>query len=354
MNRYIRRMLYDTIVVGAGPLGVEMGAVLKRAGVSYLHLEAGAIGDAITKWPRHTRFFSSPEWISIAGIPMQTPDQGIPTGEEYLAYLRHVVETLDLRIRTYEPVTAVSGSAGDFRVITRDLAGREHEYRAATITLATGDLNRPRMLGVPGEDLPHVTHMWRDPHRYFRRDLLIVGGRNSALEAAVRCWRAGARVTLSYRRATIDESRTISRLRLEARLLIEKGRIRFLPESQPREFRPGVTVMADGTEVPTDFAYLATGFEMDYTLYDQLGVGREGPEERPMVNPETMESNVPGVYIVGTAAGGNQDQFSVFTTTSHPHCLRVARAIAPDRKVDPAWVGNLAGRDYPLSGDDIE
>ena len=353
-REYLPLMTYDTVVIGAGPIGIEMAAVLKRAGYSYLHLEAGTVGEAIRHWPRSTRFFSSPEWISIAGIPIHSPDQSIPTGEEYLAYLRHIVETLDLSIRSYEPAVEVRGTHGDFTVVTRDLAGKRHEYRSKTIILATGDLNRPRQLEVPGEELPHVTHLWRDPHDYFQRQLLIVGGRNSAIEAAVRCWRAGAKVTLSYRGASLDESVTISRLFLEARLLIEKGQIEFLPETEPREFRPGETVMKDGRRIPTDFVYLATGFEMDYTLYDQLEVDRHGAEERPVFDEHTMETNTPGVYVIGTATGGNQKSFTVFITTSHVHCLRVAQALDGERTIDPGWVGNIAHRDYPLSSADIE
>ncbi len=347
-------MLYDAILIGAGPIGVEMASVLRRADISYVHLESGPVGSAIARWPRNTRFFSSPEWISLAGVPIQSVLQTAPTGEDYLAYLRSIVETLDLRIRTYEPVIELSGHKGDFSARTRDLAGVTHTYRGRTVILATGDLNRPRMLGVDGEDLPHVTHYWNDPHDYFQRRLLIVGGRNSAIEAAVRCWRAGARVTLSYRRRAIDEGRTISRLALEARLLIEKGRIDFFPESRVREFRLGVTIMEDEREIPTDFAYLATGYEMDFTLYDQLGIGRRGEEERPAYDPQTMESNVAGAYVIGTATGGNQDRFTVFITTSHEHCLRAARSIAPNRTIQEAWVGNISSRDYPLSPSDIE
>ncbi|HKK47989.1 MAG TPA: NAD(P)-binding domain-containing protein, partial [Alkalispirochaeta sp.] len=167
-GEYLALMSYDTILIGAGPIGIEMATVLTRAGYSYLHLEAGTVGEAIRHWPRFTRFFSSPEWISIAGIPIQSPDQSIPTGEEYLSYLRHIVETLNLQVRTYEPVMELRGKQGDFTVVTRDLAGNTHEYRAKTIILATGDLNVPRRLNVPGEDLPHVTHLWRDPHEYFQ------------------------------------------------------------------------------------------------------------------------------------------------------------------------------------------
>ncbi|MFW6261877.1 MAG: NAD(P)-binding domain-containing protein, partial [Spirochaetota bacterium] len=353
-------------------------------------------------WPRNTRFFSSPEWSAIAGVPIQTVGQEIVTGERYLAYLRQVVEVFDLDVHTYEPVTAVTGSAGDFEVATRDLAGAEHTYRSATVVLATGDMNHPRTLGVPGEDLPHVTHYWTDPHLYYRRRLLIVGGRNSAVEAALRCWRAGVKVAISYRGGILDEKRLISRLHLEIDLLIRNGQIDFYPLSEPAEIRPGSValrgVAADenlastaasahggranltepGTtrEVDADFVYLATGFEMDQSLYEELGVTTEGDERKPTHDPQTMESNVPGVYVVGTAIGGNQRGYKVFITTSHEHCTKAARAIAARAEAEAeaeavdaepgaavaaradsipdCWVGNHPSRDYPLSSKDVE
>lgn len=381
-------MTYDTILIGAGPIGIEMATVLRRAGLRYLHLEAGALGETITRWPRNTQFFSSPEWIAIAGVPIQTEGQEIVTGERYLAYLRQVVEIFDLDVHTYEPVTGITGGEGDFTVATRDLAGAEHTYRSATVVLATGDMNHPRAIGVPGEDLPHVTHYWTDPHLYYRRRLLIVGGRNSAVEAALRCWRAGVKVAVSYRGGLLDEKRLISRLHLEIDLLIRNGRIDFYPLSEPAEIRPGSValrgVAADdnlastaasahggrahltepGTtrEVDADFVYLATGFEMDQSLYEMVGVTAEGEERRPTHDPKTMESNVPGVYVVGTAIGGNQRGYKVFITTSHEHCTKTARAIAaraPGAGADAdaiadSWVGNHPSRDYPLSSKDVE
>jgi len=377
-------MIYDAILIGAGPIGIEMASVFKRAGISYLHLEAGALGETITRWPRDTQFFSSPEWIAIAGVPIQTRGQEIVTGEQYLAYLRQVVEIFDLDIRTYERVTAIAGSVGDFRVTTRDLAGAEQRYASRTVVLATGDMNSPRSIGVPGEELPHVSHYWSTPHRYFQRRLLIVGGRNSAVEAALRCWRAGVKVAISYRGALLDEKRLISRLHLEIDLLIRNGQIDFYPLTAPVEFRPGRTVLrgveseanlaetahsahgaaarviAPGAseEVDTDFVYLATGFEMDQSLYASLGIATEGEEKRPVHDPATMESNVPGVYIVGTSIGGNQRGYKVFITTSHVHCTRAARAIiasiSEQTVVSDSWVGNHPSRDYPLSSKDVE
>ena len=309
------------------------------------------------------------------------------TGETYLAYLRTVVEIFDLDIHTYETVTSVSGEEGSFEVATCDLAGREHRYAARRIVLATGDMNRPRRIGVPGEDLPHVTHTWSDPHLYYQRRLLIVGGRNSAVEAALRCWRAGVHVAVSYRGALLDEKRLISRLHLEIDLLIRNRQIDFFPLTEPVEIAPGVARLRGVTaeanlretartshggrpelveageeiELQSDFVYLATGFEMDQSLYEQIGITVTGDERKPTHDPATMESNVRGVFIVGTSIGGNQRGYKVFITTSHEHCTRAARAIAarldrPDAAavVSEAWVGNHPSRDYPLSSRDVE
>jgi bacillithiol disulfide reductase len=350
-------MTYDALIVGAGPIGIELGTVLSRAGFNYLHLEAGPIGSTITRWPRNTRFFSSPEWISIAGIPIQTEGQEIPTGEAYLAYLRHVVEIFNLSIQSYEPVMDIQGARGDFTVRSTDQRGETHEYRTRNIVLATGDMNAPRLIGIPGEELPHVTHLWQDPHLYFQRKLLIVGGRNSAVEAALRCWRAGVKVAISYRGSRLDQKRLISRLHLEIDLLIRNRQIDFHPNTVPVEIRPGVTVLdqaAQRFDVPADFVYLATGFEMDQRLYEKLGIAVEGQEKRPVHDERTMESSVPGVYIAGTATGGNQRGYKVFITTSHIHCLRIARGINPGATIEEGWVGNHQSREYPLSSADVE
>ncbi len=390
--------MVDVAVIGAGPIGIEMASVLKRAGVNYLHFESGPLGNTITRWPRNTHFFSSPEWISICGIPIQTAGQEIVTGEHYLAYLRLVVETLDLDVNTYETVTGISGAPGAFTIESKNLAGQDRRHTARFVILATGDMNHARKLSVPGEQLPHVTHYWIDPHLYFQRELLIVGGANSAVEAALRCWRAGVCVSISYRGSHLDEKRLISRLHLELDLLIRNRQIAFYPLTEVVEIQPGVTVLRGtagmqdaagdesdalrsraaeahggaavltepGTtrEVNADFVYLATGFEMDQSLYEMVGIETVDIEKKPVHDTETMESSTPGVFVVGTSIGGNQRGYKVFITTSHVHCLRAGREItrrlsADDpsrsfRSIERDWVGNLATRDYPLSSGDVE
>src|SRR4051812_39698572 len=176
---------HDVAVVGAGPIGIELAVALKRSGVESVHFDAKQIGYTISWFAPQTKFFSSNERIAIAGVPLQTPDQNKATREEYLAYLRGIVQQFELDVRTYEPVTGIDKVAGEFVVSTHARSGKR-TYRAPKLVLCTGGTDRPRRLGVPGEDLPHVSHYFGDPHAYFGTELLIVGGKNSAVEAALR------------------------------------------------------------------------------------------------------------------------------------------------------------------------
>jgi thioredoxin reductase (NADPH) len=179
------KLAAEVAVVGAGPIGIEVAVALKRAGIDYLHFDARQIGYTISWFAPQTRFFSSNERIAIAGVPLFTPDQTKCTREQYLAYLRAVVVQFDLKIHTYEPVVGIRGDRGEF-VLTTRRGGGEVKYRVKKLVLATGGTERPRKVDVPGCELPHVSHYFRDPHEYFQKDLLIVGGRNSAVEAALR------------------------------------------------------------------------------------------------------------------------------------------------------------------------
>ncbi|MFW5802141.1 MAG: NAD(P)-binding domain-containing protein [Spirochaeta sp.] len=354
----------EAVVIGAGPIGIEMGANLKANGIRYRHLEAGQIGSSIMWWPPSTLFFSSPEWVAIAGIPIHTSAQEIITGEQYLAYLRLVVELLDLQVETYRRVTRIEKPAGKdlpgggrYLLTVEDRCGTEYIY-TDRIILATGDMSSPRMLGIEGEDLPHVSHYFTDPHRFFQKELLIVGGRNSALEAALRCWRTGARVSLSYRKPRIPSDRVISRLLLEVELLVQRGQITFYPETVPVritntevELAPAGGAGGGSLRIPSDFVLLCTGFVPDQSLFDQLEIERAGVELRPVVNPDTQETSRDGVYAAGTAAAGDQQTYRTFIATSHAHVERIIRHIKPNAEVK---LGNLSTRNYPLNSMDIE
>jgi thioredoxin reductase (NADPH) len=314
----------------------------------------------MTWWPRNTSFFSTTERLAIAGAPIQNNHQGRITGEDYIAYLRGVVEQFDLPIRSYEPVVDIIRHAGGFELVTQPQTG-EQRTRARRVVLAIGDMHYPNFLNIPGEDLPHVSHYFHDPHDYFRRRLLIVGGKNSAVEAALRCWRAGAQVTISYRRASFDQERVKHWLLPDLLAQIEAGNIGFLPETLPLaitrgsvEFVPlraGVPQPQELFARPTDFVLLATGFHGDQRLLQTLGVELQGLNRVPVFDPLTMESNVQGIFLAGTVAAGIQQRYTLFIENCHEHAAKIATAITGDRT--PA-VGDVAQRSYELTLEQIK
>jgi thioredoxin reductase (NADPH) len=348
-------------IVGAGPIGIELAVSLKRLGVEYLHFDAQQIGHTLSWWPRDTTFFSTTERIEIAGVPIQSTAQGRTTGEEYLAYLRSIVEQFDLQVNTYEPVVGLGRTDGGFLLRTQPQTG-PRTYLARNVVLASGDMHRPHRLQIPGEDLPHVSHYFHDVHPYFRRRLLIVGGRNSAAEAALRCWRAGAQVALSYRRATFDQRLVKHWILPDLQAQIEVGMIGFHPLTAPLEITPGHVVLARLDEAgcptgetirqPADFVLLLTGFEADMTLFQQAGVLLDGPSQTPRFDPATMETDVPGLYVAGTAAAGQrQEKYTVFIENSHVHVGRIVQALTGRW---PARLGTIPGRQYELALKDFE
>jgi thioredoxin reductase (NADPH) len=351
-QKRIKKLSTRVVLVGAGPIGIEVAAGLKRAGIDYLQLEQGPVASTIYRWPRHARFFSSPERVAIAGFPFSSPHQEQPTREDYLAYLRGVVETLDLSILSYHRVMEIRGRKGSFTVRAETLRD-SLVINCEEIILATGDMGEFNRLGIPGEDLPHVSHVLEDPHLYFGNRLLIVGGKNSALEAALRCFRSGVTVSLSYRRSGFDRKRVNSRLHLELSILTAKGLIPFYPETLPsRITEEGVELSRnDGSSefVAADFVLLATGYHADLSLFQDLEIPLD-EEGLPIYDGETMESAVPGVYLAGTAVSGARQRYKDFIGTSHHHTARIVRALGGGE----VPVGTIASRRYSFSTDDIE
>ena len=321
-------------IVGAGPIGLELAVALKQAGVDYMQLDASQIGATIAWYPQEMLFHSSADRLSLSGVPIQVADQQKPKREEYLAYLRSLVLQFGLDIRTYERVEHASRlPGGGFELQTRALAG-ERRYHVDALVLAIGAMHAPRLLGIPGEELPHVSHYFFDPHTYFGKKLLVVGGRNSAVETAVRCQRAGAQVTLSYRRGDFEPSVVKFWLLPEVRAMIRDARVRFLPFTAPLAIDRGTVLLArtDGSGEPypieADFVLLMTGYRQDATLFDLLGVDMQGADRQPLYDPETMETNVPGLFVAGTAIAGTPlKRVSVIVETCHVHVPRIVQRL---------------------------
>lgn len=322
-----------TAIIGAGPIGIELAVALKRAGIDYIHFDAKQIGATMQWYPLEMIFHSSAERLAIAGVPIQVPDQQKPKREEFLAYLRSVVQQFDLKIRTYERVEQARRlDDGTFELTT----GKD-VYHVRNVVVAVGAMHMPKLLGIPGEELPHVSHYFHDPHTYFGKELLVIGGRNSAIEAAVRCQRAGAHVTVSYRRDDFDPSTVKFWLLPEIRSMIRDGRVRFLPRTTPLGIRER-SVLLDTGEVAADFVLALTGYRQETTLFEQLGVDLQGGDRRPRYDETTMETNVPGVFVAGTAiAGSPRERVSIIVEDCHVHVDRiVARLVRGDDEGPPA------------------
>ncbi len=367
---------HQVAIIGAGPIGLEVAWALKNAGVDYIHFDKNQIASTIDWFPSGAHFFSSTDRIAICGVPVQTVNQAKATREEYLAYLRTVALTFDLRVRTYEEVTGITRRDGKFLLQTRrsnalgatasagsaesavspaqdtadseDSAGRATQtWTADRIVIATGDMASPRRLNIPGEDLPHVSHYFRDPHPYFRKKLLIVGGKNSAVEAALRCYHMGADVTLSYRGDKFSERSVKYWLLPELMGRIKRGEIRCHYNTAPAEITPthvllrplspgeraGVRASGDERDaaspitVGADFVLLLTGYIADQRLLTMAGVELRGESQTPVVNESTMETNIPGVYVAGTAVAGTQQSYRLFIENCHIHATRIAAAL---------------------------
>src|SRR5688500_18630183 len=298
---------FRSAIIGAGPIGLELAVAFKQAGIQYVQFDAGNIGATILWYPPQMLFHSSSDRVGIAGVPIQVPNQQKVSREEYLAYLRMVVQQFGLSVRAYERVTGARTIRGSGFELTTQHRDGERRYRVENVVLAFGAMHAPRLLNIPGEDLPHVSHYLADPHQYFGQRVLIIGGRNSAVEAAVRCHRVGATVTVSYRRADFDSKVVKFWLLPEIRALVRDGLVRFLPRTWPLAIKQGSVVLAGSkaeTEVAADFVLLMTGYRQDPTVFELFGVELRGDDRQPVYDPETMETNVPNVFVAGTAVAG--------------------------------------------------
>jgi thioredoxin reductase (NADPH) len=331
----------EIAIIGAGPIGLELAVAFKRVGIDYIHFDAKQIGYTISWFAPQTRFFSSNERIAIAGVPLQTFDQNKATREEYLAYLRGIVQQFDLRVRTYEPIVDIRRDEDGFTLTSQPAGNARAVTRVKKLVLVTGGTDHPRRLKVPWENLPHVSHYFKDPHAYFGKRLLIVGGKNSAVEAALRCHNGGAIVSMSYRRERLPEKSIKYWLMPEIQGLIKSGRIEGYFQSQPVAITPTFVTLARGGErfdVPADFVLALIGYEQDNTLFKCAGLELRGDCGAPVYDEQTMESSVPGIYVAGTAVGGTQDKYTVFIENCHVHVERIVNAltgVAPPGAPEP-------------------
>ena len=315
---------FDVLVIGAGPTGMACAIEAQRAGFTSAMVDKGCLVNSLFHYPANMVFFTTPELLEIGDIPFTTANQK-PNRSEALEYYRNVAQHYRLDVRQYQRVASVTGYDGAFRVETQDLHGHDHEYVARKIVVATGYYDRPNYLGIPGEDLPKVMHYYKDPHPYFDMDVLIIGAKNSASIAALELWRRGSRVTMVHRGPEIHRNVKYW-IKPDIENRIKNGEVTAYFNSCVLEIRPEEVRLKtpEGERVlKNDFVFALTGYHPDYEFLESLGIELTRPEMRPVCDPQTFESNVPGIYVAGCVVSGSRTS-EIFIENGRFHGKQIA------------------------------
>jgi thioredoxin reductase (NADPH) len=320
----------DLAIIGAGPSGRAVAIAAHQAGLSYEVLEKGLLVNSIFHFPRNMVFFTTADLLEIGGLPFVTPYEK-PTQWEGLKYYRRVAEAYGLNIALGHPVQGLSHADGVF-TLSAGTSDGARERRARNVVVATGYYDNPNRLHVPGEDLPHVQHYYTEPHPYWREDVVVVGGKNSAAIAALELFRAGARVTLVHRGEKLAESVKYWILPdIENR--IREGSIPARFRTCVREIR-GRSVVVEGpqgtAELPARAVFLLTGYLPDPSLLREAGVNVDPVSLIPEHDPETLQTNVPGLYVAGALASGRHTS-RIFIENGRFHGEAIVKSVRARR-----------------------
>ena len=325
--------IYDVIIIGAGPAGLATAIAASRRGLDYQVIEKGALVNSLLHYPTEMVFFTTPELMEIGGLPFVSPYDK-PTRLEALRYYRRVADAVKLDIVFDETVVAISRESGmpdvrgSFAVDTHSSRGIRRAVHSRTVVVATGAYDIPNRIDVPGEDLPHVSHYYTQPHPFFRKRVVVVGGKNSAAEAALDLFRAGAHVTLVHRHPALGESiKYWVKPDIENR--IHEGSIATRFGTSVVEIRPTtVVVQREGRreELEADGVFLLTGYTSDMQLLRSAGVELDQETCGPVFDAQTFETNVPGLYVAGAVVAGRQSG-KIFIENGRFHGEQVIKAI---------------------------
>ena len=322
--------MVDLAIVGAGPIGIETAILAKRAGLDYRLLEKGSIVNAIAGYPTYMTFFTTSERLEVGGHPLVTATDK-PTRKEALDYYRKVVQNERLELASFTEVTAVERRGDAFALHTRSCTpsgGADGLLEARSVALATGYFDNPKGLGVPGEDLPNVSHYYTEAHPFFGRNVTIVGAGSSAADAALDLFRGGAHVTMLHRGTDFRHSlKYWIRPNLENR--VKEGSIDAHFETVVREILPDRVVAekrGERIEVPTDQTFLLTGYYASPALLRSAGVSLDEATLAARLDPDTFESDVPGLFVVGSAGFGTRTS-DVFIENGIVHARKAVPAI---------------------------
>jgi len=324
--------VFDLLVVGAGPTGLACAIEAQKAGFRAVLVDKGCVCNSIFHYPAHMTFFTTSELLEIGGIPFPSPNAK-PTRSEALEYYRQVATYYQLDVRQYHRVERVTGADGAFIVHTTDRFGRHSELEARKLAIAMGYYDLPNWMNIPGENLSKVHHYYHDPHPYFGMDVAVIGGKNSAAIAALELWRHGARVTLVYRGGGMHPHVKYW-IKPDIENRIKNDEIKAYFSSKVTEITPdAVTVEtpAGRETLANDFVFAMTGYHPDFGFLERLGVHFEGQDRLPVCNPETLESNVPGIYLAGVIVAGSRTN-EIFIENGRFHGRQIAATLVAKMK----------------------
>ena len=330
-------LVFDLLVVGAGPTGLATAIEAQKAGFHVALVDKGCVCNSLFHYPAHMTFFTTSERLEIGGIPFPSVNAK-PTRGEALEYYRQVAAFYRLDVRQYHRVERVTGSDGAFTAHTVDRFGRPGAIEARKLAISTGYYDLPNWMGIPGETLSKVLHYYHDPHPFYGMDVVVIGGKNSAAIAALELWRSGARVTLIYRGPEVTPNVKYW-IKPDIENRIKDGEIKAYFSTQVVEITPDAVVVetpAGGETLPNDFVFAMTGYHPDFSFLERLGVHFEGEDRLPACNPETLESNVPGIYLAGVIVAGSRTS-EIFIENGRFHGKQIADSLlAKERPGDLA------------------
>jgi len=319
----------DVIVIGAGPTGLACAIEAQKIGARVTILDKGCLVNSIFHYPANMTFFTTPELLEIGDIPFATANMK-PSRQEALEYYRKVAHHYQLCVRQYHWVKTVTGEDLDFRLTATDRHGGIHDFRARKIIVATGYYDLPNIMNIPGEDLPKVFHYYHEPHPYYDSDVVVIGGKNSAAIAALELWRHGSRVTLVYRGAQMHPHVKYW-IKPDIENRIKNGELAAYFKScvtRIAEDHVIVETQQGPIHLDNDFVFALTGYHPDYDFLQSLGIELSQGQCRPVCDPESLESNVPGIYVAGVIVAGAMTN-EIFIENGRFH----GKAIAQDLKL---------------------
>jgi len=319
---------FDLLVVGAGPTGLACAIEAQKIGLRVVLVDKGCLCNSLFHYPAHMTFFTTSERLEIGGIPFPSPNAK-PTRDEALQYYRLVAVYYKLDVRQYQHVKEITGADGAFTVHTEDRFGRPGTIQTRKLVISSGYYDLPNYMNIPGEKLSKVHHYYVDPHPYFAMDVAVIGGKNSAAIAALELWRSGARVTLIYRGPGV-QPHVKYWIKPDIENRIKAGEITAYFNTEVLEILPD-SVLLETPEgrvsVANDFVFAMTGYHPDFTFLEQLGINFEGPDRCPRCDPESLESNVPGIYLAGVIVAGSRTN-EIFIENGRFHGRQIAVALA--------------------------